>query len=122
MLKFFRTWVDWWFFIPVCLVLSIGSYWFVPFILRAFGMPEQDMAYTGTSWLYDMFKAMLIFFLGSGMTGVVYRWYIPFLHQYFESDLWNKHLNTVPEFKMKLAIAIPAALMLYWCLICIAVF
>lgn len=131
MKKFFRTWIDWWLFIPVCIVLSIGCYWFVPWLLGEHGLlhiltgrfiPEHDMQYTGTAWIYDTFKAVLIFFLGSGVVFAAYRFYIASLHKYFESELWDAQINTMPEFKAKLTIAIPALLFFYWCLICIAVF
>lgn len=119
----YRTWVDWWLFIPVSLLLAVGSYWFIPAILGYFGIPEEDMQYTGTAWLYDMFKAILVFCLGAGMSFVVYRFFFPKLHKYLESENWDIYIDSMEGgFKTKLTIAIPAVLFFYWCLVCIAVF
>lgn len=123
MRNFFRTWVDFWFFIPLSLALAVGSYWFVPFILGLFGMPEGEMQYTGTAWIYDWFKSVLIFFSGTGFIYLAYRWYYAKISSYHESQDFDAAFNDLPpSFKVTTSLLIPAVLFFGYCLICLAVF
>lgn len=122
MIKFFRTWIDWWLFIPLSLAIAIGSYWAVPFVLSSLGMPEQDMQYTGTAWVYGLSKAACMFMFGIGVVSLSYRFYFPKIHRYLESDYFDIYAKDNPSLKFKTSLLIPAVLFIGWCLICLAAF
>lgn len=119
-MKFFKTWIDWWLFIPLSLIIAVGSYWFIPFVLTSLGMPEQDMQYMGTAWIYGLSKAACIFMFGIGVTFLSYRFFFAELHKHLESD-WDTFLDD-RYLKIKISLLIPAVLFIGWCLICLAAF
>lgn len=115
------TWIDWWVFIPLSLVLAIGSYWFVPAILKPLGIPEKDMVYTGTAWVYDLFKSGLVFMFGIGVVSLAYRFFFKTEHQYSESGQSDVDFLLHPQ-KQVISLLIPAFMLLCFCLCVIAVF
>lgn len=118
-----KRWLEWWFLIPFYLGLAIGSYWFVPFILKSLGMPEQDMSYTGTAWIYDWVKSWLIFFGGIGITFLGYKLFYALIHKYHESQEFDNDFNDRPKgYKVTVSFLIPAFMLLCYCLCVIAVF
>lgn len=122
-MKFFKTWIDWWLFIPLSLVIAIGSYWFVPFLLDLVGMPAQDMQYTGTAWIYGLFQSWVIFLSGTGVTFFCTRFYYAKIHKYHESDMFDYDFANQPaSFKVRVSLLIPAVLFIGYCLICLAAF
>lgn len=131
-MKFFRTWIDWWLFVPLSLILAIGSYWFVPYLIGEYGLmhiitgrfiPETNMQYTGTAWFYDWFKSLLIFFTGTGAAFLAYRWYYSKIHKYHESELFDIEFISQPsKFRIITSLAIPAILFIGYCIICLAAF
>lgn len=121
--SFFRTWIDWWLFIPLSFFLAISSYWFVPEILTRLGIAEQDMTYTGTAWVYSLFHVLLVFMLGLGACFVVYRFFFPQWHEYLESTLfYNDSENIAPSKKVIISLMIPAVLFIGFCILCTAIF
>lgn len=123
MKHFFKTWVDWWLFIPLSLALAIGSYWLVPFVLSIVGIPKQDMQYTGTAWAYAISQSWAIFIGGTGIVFFAYRWYYSKIHKYHESDQFDTDFEAqTPTFKIAASLVIPATLFIGYCLICLAAF
>lgn len=119
----FKTWVDWWIFIPVSLTLAIASYWFIPAGLKLLRVPTQDMAYTGTAWLYMLFQIICVFMLGLGCSFVVYRFFFRSYHKYMESLEFEADTANLPKpVRVILVIAIPVILFIGFCVICVAVF
>lgn len=122
-MKIFKTWIDWWLFVPISLFLAVGSYWFVPYILRYFGMPETEMQYTGSAWIYDWLKSILVFYSGTGFVFLAYRFYYSLIHKYHESQEYDNDFKyQTQKFKVTTSLLIPALLFIGYCLICIAVF
>lgn len=124
MKKIFRTWVDLWLLIPIGFALGIGSYWFVPFLLGKLGVPEKDMLYTGTAWIYSLFQVIMIFMVGIGCSSVVYKLFYSDWHEYTESNQFELDSDEVkPQWlKVVIGISIPAFFLFCFCLICLAVF
>lgn len=121
-MKFFKTWIDWWLFIPLSLVIAIGSYWFVPYLLKSVGMPTSEMNYTGTAWVYSLFQSASIFMFGIGITFLCYRWFFPKLHKYLESEIFDAEFEAQAANKITVALLIPAVLFIGYCMICLAAF
>lgn len=132
MKKFFQTWIDWWLFVPISLTLAVGSYWWIPMLIGKGGLlqhttgtfvPEQQMQFTGTAWLYSFFIVILLFMLGTGLVSLVIRWYYREQHKYQESEEFDKQFSDQPtQYKMNYLFRLFAVLFIGFCLLCIAVF
>lgn len=116
MRKWFKTWIDWWLFVPLSLTLAIGSYWFIPALLLGLGVSDKDMSYTGTAWLYMTFQVVVLFMLGLGTAFMTFRFFFPDAHKRLESDEFEKALSGQD------LIVIPILLFIAFCVLCVAVF